>query len=143
MQGLNKKGFSSVLQITLLTFLSVLALSLVWGYVSDLSNNFENQLSPAVDCISQKSKINGACLNSDGKIELSLDTGLGEKISYLDINFKGESFACGQMCGSCNLLDENGKKTIYLSPQSPVSLQDQIATAINKCLPELFSISSC
>lgn len=143
MQDLNKKGFSSILQVTLLAALSVLALSLIWGYISDLSNDFENQLSPTVDCISQKSKITSACINSEGKIELDLDLGLGERISYLDINFKGESFACGQICGSCNLVDEQGKKTVYLSPQNPVVVEDKISTSINKCLVELSTISSC
>ncbi len=143
MQNLNKRGMSSILQVSLLIVLSVVSLSLVWGYVRDLSSDFESQLSPTVDCIAQKSKVTGACLNSEGKIQLSLDLGIGEKINYLDINYLGESFSCSQNCASCNLKEEQGKNIIYFSPEVQVNLQDKVATAINKCLPEVLTINSC
>lgn len=143
MHNLKRKGLSSLIQVMLLSVLSIMAISVVWGYVSDLSNNLENQLSPAVDCIAQQSQIRSACLNTEGKIQLDLEIGLGEEISYLDVNFLGESFACGQMCSSCNLVEEQGRKTVYLDPQSPVSTSDRIAAAINRCLPEILDISSC
>ncbi|MEK6894504.1 MAG: hypothetical protein AABX10_03505 [Nanoarchaeota archaeon] len=143
MYNLSKKGMSSIIQVTLLMALSVMAISLVWGYVSDLSNSLENQLSPAVDCISQKSKAISACVNSDGKVELSIDVGIEEKISYLDINYIGESFSCGQTCGSCNIIDEQSRKKVYINTQEVVNLQDSISASINKCLPETLVISRC
>lgn len=143
MRNLNKKGLSSIVQVSLLTMLSVMAISMVWGYVSDLSSDFENQLSPAVDCISQESSIASACLNSQGKIELSIDVGIEERISSLDISYSEESFSCGQTCGSCSLVDEQGMKKVYVDTQENVNLQDSITASINKCLPETLTISSC
>lgn len=143
MQNLNKKGMSSIIQVSFLITLSIVALSLVWGYVSDLSSDFENQLSPTVDCISQDSKITSACVNNEGKVQLNVDVGLEEDIYNLDINYLGESFSCDQTCGSCNLKDEQGRKTVYLETINPVNSQDKIAIAINKCLPEVLTITSC
>lgn len=143
MYNLNKKGMSSVVQISLLTMLSVMAISMVWGYVSDLSNSLENQLSPSVDCISQKSDVANACVNSDGKVELSIDVGIEEKVSNLNINYFGESFSCGQTCGSCNIIDEQGRKKVYIDTQEDVNVQDDITASINGCLPETLTISQC
>lgn len=143
MQNLNKNGMISIIQISFLTMLSVIALSLIWGYVSDLSSDFENQLSPAVDCIAQKSKISNTCVNNEGKIELNLNIGVGEEINYLSANYLGESFICGQTCSSCNIKEEQGKKTIYLDSQVQVNVGDKIAVTINKCNPEVLVINNC
>lgn len=143
MQSLNKKGMSSIIQVSFLITLSIVSLSLIWGYVSDLSSDFENQLSPTVDCISQKSKITSACVNNEGKIQLSLDVGLEENIYNLDVNYLGESFSCDQTCGSCNLKEEQGRKTVYLETLNSVNVNDKIGVAINKCLPEVLTINSC
>jgi len=51
-----KRGFSSIVQLTLLTALSVISLFLIWGYVRDLSTDLDT-LSPTVDCLIQDSKI--------------------------------------------------------------------------------------
>ncbi|MBM3231994.1 hypothetical protein FJZ21_01290 [Candidatus Pacearchaeota archaeon] len=142
MRNLNKKGMSSVVQISLLTILSVTAISMVWGYVSDFSNSL-NQLSPAVDCISQKSKLTSACVNSEGKVKLNIDVGLEEYIYNLNINYLEESFFCGQTCGSCSVIDEQGRKVIYINTQENVNLQDTITVSINKCLEETATISQC
>lgn len=143
MQSLSKKGMSTIIQVSFLTMLSVIALTMIWGYVSDLSSDFENQLSPTIDCISQESKIFNACVNNDGKIQLNLNIGIEEDINYIDINYLGESFICGQTCGSCNLKEEQGKKTIYLDAQVQVNVGDKIAVAINRCNPELLEINHC
>lgn len=143
MSNLNKKGMASIVQVSLLIMLSVMAISLIWGYVSDLSSGLENQLSPAVDCISQSSTATKACINSDGKIELNIDVGLEEKVSNLDINYLGQSFVCGQTCGSCNIIDSQGMKKVYLSTQNPASVQERVTVSINKCLSQVLTLSAC
>lgn len=142
MSNLNKKGMASIVQVSLLIMLSVMAISLIWGYVSDLSNSLD-QLSPAVDCISQSSTVTRACVNSDGKVELSVDVGLEEKVSNLDINYLGQSFVCGQTCGSCSIIDSQGMKKVYLSTQNPASVQDSVTVSINKCLSQVLTLSAC
>ena len=143
MRNMNKSGLAPILQVTIISALSIISLMLVWGYVKDLSADFENQLSPAVDCITQRSGAESACVNQNGKIELTLDVALGESIFDLDANFKGESFSCGNSCGSCTILDSQGKKTVYLNNQFPAASQDSLGVAINRCLPEVLAISQC
>ena len=74
-----KRGFSSIVQVTLLTALSVISLFLIWGYVRDLSTDLDT-LSPTVDCLIQDSKILNACINSQGIVETNLNVALGEKV---------------------------------------------------------------
>lgn len=143
MYDLKRKGLSSVVQVSLLALLSVVALSLVWGYVKDLSNNLDNQLSPTIDCISQKSRVIDACINQQGKIEVNLDLYPGEEMELIDLNFKGQSFSCGSSCQSCGLEESSGKNTIYLSPQYQVLEQDKLATSINGCNPKILTLNQC
>ncbi|MEK6908603.1 MAG: hypothetical protein AABX23_00950 [Nanoarchaeota archaeon] len=143
MPVINKRGFSSIIQVTILSALSVVSLFLIWAYLADLSSDLENKLSPTVECISQKSKVLNACVNQDGKIEVNLDIGLDEEINYIDLNFEGQSFSCGQSCGSCTLLDQEGKKKIYLQARGRVEDQSQLAVAINRCIPEIFTVNLC
>jgi len=142
MQSLNKKGFSSILQVIILSALSIISLSLIWGYVSDLSNSLGNQLSPAVDCINQQSQVISACINSQGKIQLDIQEALEEKISNLNVNVGGESFSCDSSCQSCSILSsENSRKTIYLSTQNPNP--PSLIASINGCAVEQITISQC
>jgi len=114
---------------------------MIWAYVSDLSSSLGNQLSPAVDCITQKSQATGVCINSQGKIELSINTGIEEKISSLNMNIDGEPFSCGSSCQSCSTIIKEGKNMIYLSTTSanPASL----TVSVNGCSPQQFSIAPC
>jgi hypothetical protein len=143
MHNMNRLGFASILQVMILAALSILSMSLIWGYVSDLSGDLDNQLSPVVDCIAQKSLVKSACVNADGEIEVELNVGLGEKINKLDLNFKGQSFECSQACSSCNVIDREWKKTIYLSPRSQPIAQDMLGVSINGCIPNVLGLSTC
>ncbi len=143
MHNLNKKGMSSIIQITLLMALGVMAISLVWGYVIDLSGDLGKQLSPTVDCIAQSSNAVSACVTQDGQIELNIEEGLGEEINYASINFKGESFVCGNTCSSCIVSDISGRKTIYLDPTTEVFNQDALTVGINGCLAKSLIVNPC
>ncbi len=140
MQNLNKRGFSPVIQITILSALSIISLLLIWGYVSDLSSTINRQLSPAVDCISQKSKIKSACLNEENKIELNTDFFVDEKINFLNLKLEDENFVCGSSCESCKL-DIVEKNKIYLSTikENPKT----IFASINGCMFEEIQITRC
>jgi ABC-type lipoprotein release transport system permease subunit len=138
-----RKGMSSVVQITILMMLSVIALATIWSYVSGLSNDFEGQLAPTVGCISQKSQIQSACINAEGKIEVKLSKGLDENINDIDMNVRGQSFSCGVSCSSCIVKEDENQKTIYLSPTIPIINGDKLAAAINSCSPELLTLTNC
>ena len=141
MQNLSKKGFSSIIQVSIISALSINAIFMIFAYIKDLSKGLENQLSPTVDCINQQSKITSACLNSDGKVELSVNTALGEKINYLNINIDRESFLCDKYCKSCTILESENKNKVYISPES-TNPQSLIAS-INNCNPQQFQIRPC
>jgi hypothetical protein len=143
MQSINKKGFSSILQITIISALTIVCLFLIWGYVKDLTDEFSNQLSPAVDCISQRSEVSRACINGQGIVEVSLNTAVGENTKNLYINLEGESFTCSESCSSCTILESKnqGKKTIYLNQENKKS--KNLITSINGCTPQQIQIESC
>lgn len=138
----NKKGISSIVQIIFLATLSMVSLALIFGYVKDLSNDVGNKLSPAADCISQKSKVISACFQ-ENKIIVDLDVGLGEYIQNVNLRLNEQNFNCGESsCQSCSI-SGIGKKTIYLNSNSPISSQDNFVVSINGCSPESVVLNSC
>lgn len=140
---INKKGMSSIIQVSILAALSILALSMVWGYVSDLSNGLGSRLSPAVDCIQQLPIIN-ACINTEGKIEVNLEVALGDSINKIDLSLNQESFSCGDSsCQSCIIGGTENRKTIYLNPTIPAQVSHELAVSINSCSPELIPLKTC
>lgn len=141
MQGINRSGFSPVIQMTILSTLSIISLLLIWGYVVDLSTGLDEQLSPVVDCINQQSEVTSACINTDGKIELTVNTALEEKINKLNINIGQESFSCDKLCQSCTILQKEGSQTIYLGAESPSPAN--LVASINGCTPQQFEIKKC
>ncbi len=114
MRSLNRKGVSEIVQIASIIALSIIALTSVWSYVSDLSNNFENQLSPIVDCVQLQTRISNACINSEGKIEVIIDKPEADNIDKIILtgqnNFKT---SCGGECSTC-IFQDSGTKTIFL-----------------------------
>lgn len=139
-----RKGFSSIVQVTLLTALSVISLFLIWGYVRDLSTDLDRTLSPTVDCLIQDSRVLNACINSQGSIETNLNIALGEKVSELKLIFKDETFICGSnQCTSCTLSNIEGKKRIYFDPQSQATNQDKLFVTINGCSAQELTLNSC
>ncbi|MBS3081881.1 hypothetical protein J4416_03020 [Candidatus Pacearchaeota archaeon] len=144
MPSIKNRGISTIVQATLIMALTVVALLVVWGYVKDLSNNFEKQLSPTVDCITQKSIATSACINSEGEILVNLDVKPGEAIKNAVFITKDESFSCSSnSCESCSLSEVEGKKTIYLNPLEQVSNQDLLSVRLNNCNPQQIYLSSC
>ena len=144
MQYLNKKGMSSIIQVTILAALSILSLSLIWTYVMGLSNGLSGQLSPTVDCITQKSEITNACITDEGEIETRLNVALGEKITKVDLKVNGESFVCGtNSCQSCTFTEAENKKTIYIQPAQTVSVYDKMIFNINGCASEEITLTNC
>jgi hypothetical protein len=137
-----RKGLASIVQIVILTALSFTSLILILSYVKGLSNDLNEQLSPVVDCINQRSKISNVCLNDNGKLEAKLNVALDEKVSELKFSINDESFSCNNQCGSCKVIDKEGSKTVYLIP-TKVSEGDDIIFAINNCNPEQIKISKC
>lgn len=137
----NVRGISSILQVTILASLSIVSLMLVFGYVKDLSGDFENQLSPTVNCLTQKTKATSACIY-DGQVLVNLEVGLDETVRKTDISLNGQTYSCGQnSCQSCSI-EGIGKKTIYLNPVS-ASLQDNLVVSVNSCAPESISLTPC
>ena len=114
MQNLNKKGISEIVQITSIIALSIIAITMIWGYVSYLSNIASNQLSPTVDCLQLQTRITSACINSEGNIEVTINKAITDKITRVNLvgdnNFKA---SCGESCSTC-LLQESDSKKIFL-----------------------------
>lgn len=137
-----RKGLASIVQIVILTALSFTSLILILSYVKGLSNDLNEQLSPVVDCINQKSQISNVCLNDKGILEAKINVALGEEVGELKFLINDESFSCNNQCGSCKVIDKEGSKTIYLSP-TKISEGDDIIFAVNNCNPDQLKVSKC
>ena len=144
MPYLNKKGMAEIVQIILIIALSIIAITSVWSYVSDLSNTLESQLSPIVDCVQLQTKIDSACISSENKIEVKISKALTDKITKItlagDNNFKS---SCGESCESC-YLPESGTKKIFLE-NSNLQEGSKIYLTIDSCQSPLSekTITAC
>ena len=143
MQNLNKKGLSEVVQTSLIILLSISAIFTIWGYISGITGNLENQLSPTVECIQQESEITRACINQEGKVEVILNKALGEKITDTQFNLNGEYFSCDSSCASCSISEDKNIQTIYLNPTTPLLTGDPLIASIKKCPAEKIILSLC
>lgn len=136
MHSINRKGVSEIVQIASIILLSLVALSLVWIYVSRVSGNSLDQLSPLVDCVQLQTKIESACLNSNSEIEVMINKDLTDEINefYLKSESGYESF-CGGTCSECNIPD-SGIKKIFLQ-NSGIQQGDTIYLGLNACAQPL------
>ena len=100
---INKKGLSDTVQIVMISALSILAIMTVAKYVISLSDELDSQLSPAVDCLTMKSKVISACLNNQNQIELDVNL-FDTEDPTLKIVTGEEVFSCNtQTCSTCQL----------------------------------------
>ncbi len=140
MQKMNKLGLSQVVQTSLLILLSISALFVIWGYVKDLTTGLGNTLSPAVDCITQQSKIESACIDKDGKVQVKLN--VIEELNIAEFRLNEEFFYCGgNLCASCSISDS--AKTIYLEPEIQPLSQENLIASLNGCAPESILLNPC
>ena len=144
MQNLNKKGLSEVVQTSLLILLSISAIITMWGYIGGLTGDFKETLSPVVGCINIDSEAQSACINADGKIEVTLSKALGETITKTEFNLNGESFICGSnLCQSCTFTQDKNIQTIYLNPETEELNKNNLIVSINDCAPQQFILDPC
>ncbi|MEK6915825.1 MAG: hypothetical protein AABW89_04770 [Nanoarchaeota archaeon] len=137
------KGLASIVQIVIISALSVSSLLLILGYVKDISGDLDKQLSPVVDCINQKSRMVDACINKEDKIEARFNTALNEEITKIDLSVNGKSFSCGKsICESCTLSDLKSSDKIYINPEKIVS-GDKMSASINDCNYEEIVLKPC
>ena len=132
MQNLNKKGISEIVQITSIIALSIIALWAIGSYVLDLSSKLDGTLSPVVDCVQLQTRITDACVNPEGKIEVTLSKAITDKITRVNLvgdnNFKA---SCGESCSTC-LLQESDSKKIFLE-NSNLQEGNKIYLTIDSC----------
>lgn len=90
MPNLNKKGISDVVGTTLIVLLTIVAMGLVWSYISAIISPLDSQLSPLPDCLQFRAAQN-ACYG-DG--ELRLSTSSPDKINTLKLVTGAQTFDC-------------------------------------------------
>ena len=138
---LNKKGVSEVVQVLIITVLSIVAISIVSSYVISISNNVGNQLSPAVDCLTVKTKIDSACIGSDGQVRALVNIGLDEHPS-IKFSIENKIFQCSSSsdeCSSCKL--NQGKQEIYLPIQTTQATD--LIYQVNNCASQNIQLKVC
>lgn len=122
-----KKGMSDIVVSILLVVLSLIAVSLLWVYVSDLAKEIE--LGPAFSCLEMQLnpvvRLQKACYNSEtGDIELRvlrIRNNLNLKNIYFVINgdeVESKTFRCGEDCLECDVLEEGRGKNYYVNGES-------------------------
>ncbi|MGV8142905.1 MAG: hypothetical protein ACP5NS_04730 [Candidatus Pacearchaeota archaeon] len=140
MLNLNNKGVAEVVQILLITVLSIVAIATVSSYVIKLSSL--EQLSPAVDCLTMQSDIPRACVDSSGTVKLLVNS--VESDLDLKLGLKDRLFECStnsEKCSTCTL--EEGSKEIFLSGITGVQQGDTINYQFNGCLAQEKQIIAC
>jgi hypothetical protein len=138
MQNLNKKGLSEIVQTVMIVALSIMAIATVSKYVLSLTSELDNQLSPAVDCLSTKSRITSYCLNSNNQIELNINSFDKENPS-LKISTGKEVFICNNnLCSTCKLSE--GTSKIYINLQNPAT---EISYQFDSCQLQTLSLKAC
>lgn len=139
---LNKKGLAEIVQVLMITLLSIVAIATISSYILGLSNGLESKLSPVVDCLTMQSKIQNACVNSEGKIEVLVNSA-EEKVN-LKLAVKNNIFECStnqDTCSTCKLSE--GSKEIFLNPLSQINSGDKLNYQINGCQGQEKTIIAC
>mgnify|MGYP001559971945 CR=1 FL=1 len=142
MFNLNNKGVAEVVQVLIITALSIVAIATVSSYFLSFSSSLEGKLSPAVDCLTDKSDILRVCVNPEGQVE-ALVNSVEEEID-IKINVNNQLFKCStdaDKCSTCLLTQ--GSKIIFISPTTAVSVGEEIRYSINGCPAESKTITVC
>lgn len=138
MHSLNKKGLAEIVSASLIILVSITAIVLMFGIVS----NFTTQLSPEISC--SEARINPpvslikTCQNDENKLEVTLDRLTNTPISNLqfriDSSSNSVSYGCGQSCGiSCSLQDPLEIKKFYLDITT-IQNPSQLILSVDGCL---------
>lgn len=143
MQHLNKKGVSEIVQVMSIIALSVVALWSVGSYVLSLSQDLEKNLSPVVDCVQLKTRLTNACLNSEGKLEVTLNKPSTDNLDKIFLTGEnGFKTSCGEGCSTC--IFKEGTKKIFLE-NSNLQIGNKIYLTTETCQTPLseLKISPC
>lgn len=140
---LNKKGLAEIVQVLMITLLSIVAIATISIYILGLSNGLESKLSPAVDCLTIQSDISRACVNANGEIIKVLVNSVEPEVS-IKIGINDNLFECStdsQKCSTCKLSE--GSKEIFLNPLSQINSGDKLNYQINGCQGQEKTITAC
>ena len=139
---MNNKGLAEIVQVLFITALSIVAIATVSSYIIGLSDNVGSKLSPAVDCLTIKSDIIRACINSKGETKLLVNS--VEQNTDIKIGLNNEIFECStdsEKCNTCIL--KEGSKEIFLSPSNLANVGDKINYQINGCSVQEKVVRAC
>lgn len=142
MHPMNRKAMAEVVQIAMITMMSILAIVSVVRYVSSINTGL-NQLSPAVDCITQKSDVVSACYTEENTVHLLVNRFSGEEIN-LKITLGNEEYRCGtdpSLCTTCTIPE--GTNKIYVPSSSLTQTLSTITVQLNACTPQEVLLRAC
>jgi hypothetical protein len=130
----SKKAIADIVVVTLIIALSVIAVAIVWSYVSAVTSSVETQLSPFSECINHQSKIISVEYNEqEGEAKVSVERAItDENIGRFTFNIDGKTYTCGHTentCTSCNL-QEQGTKDFYFPLSEKPS---EVSLTIDTC----------
>lgn len=146
---MNKKALSSVIAVTLIILVSVIAVAIISTYI--IKSVKSVQLSPESSCldlkINQALKIESACYNSsNNEVKTTINRGLNtQQISQIDFTVssldKTERWEVGGQCVNCKLPEEGESKTYYLDSTSTEKRTIIISTS--SCELDRIEIKPC
>ncbi len=135
---LNNRGISSIFGVVGLILLSVISVSLLWTYVSLLEKDSKILLSPAVDCLADKTKISAKLEGQEIRLRIEKDQNyLIEQIRIIveDAESKTKTYTCGRdICNTCALSSKHTDTLIL--PYDSEEIPQKIRTLINGCSRE-------
>jgi len=137
----NKRGLSNLIATVFIILLSMTAITILSTQILSLIRS--PALAPEASCpviISKKLiQVTNACYNQEtGEIELTLIKNHNEiNINSLRFLLDGESYLCGDSCGTCQIIASD-LQTYYFDKKA-----NQVTIFIDNCLTETKEINNC
>ena len=98
---LSKKGLAEIVQVLVMTALSIIAIATVSSYVIKISSL--EQLSPAVDCLTMQNSVSRVCIAKDGNLRVLVNS--FDDTTKIKLETNNNIFECGvnsETCGTCS-----------------------------------------
>ncbi len=142
MQNLNKKGVSDLISNVLIILLVVTLIGTISSQIFQLVKS--PTLSPEKNCPLLISKnilhVQNVCFNElTQETEITLRRNVGNVIiEDISFNLDGEIYSCGNLCGSCQILQEKELKIYYFNEN-----KQEASILLNGCLIEKKKVMKC
>ena len=147
-----RRGVAGVVVTILMVLITITSVTLVGGFILNFVKN--PGLSPAIDCFNTQLEsgivLERACYNAEldeveVKVARSLDEDLAleEFVLIVTGTEDSASWACGQSCGSCDMLASGETKTFSFSLDDDFGELESVGVRVGTCGVDEIALQAC